>query len=105
MSLYGSWVTGTITAGGTSTGVIDLGRDFDFLEVVIPLLISGTLQLQTSETTGGTYTNLDDTVTHAATTGEFNDVWALGGWQFIKIVSGATQTATNRVFRVRGMRY
>lgn len=105
MSLYGSWVTGTIAINGTSTGEIDLGRDYDYIEVRIPTLVSGTLKVQSSNVTGGTFQDLGSSVTTSATTGAYNDVWKIGGWQFIKIVSSATQTVTARVFNVRGMRY
>jgi hypothetical protein len=105
MSLYGSWVTGTIAINGTSTGEIDLGRDYDFIEIVIPTLVSGTLKIQTSPTTGGTFQDLGSSVTTVATTGAYNDVWKVGGYRFIKIVSSATQTVTARVFSVRGMRF
>ena len=105
MSLYGSWTSGTIAINGTSTGEIDLGRDYDFIEVRIPALISGTLKVQTSNATGGTFQDLGASVTTAATTGAYNDVWKLGGYQFIMIVSSATQTTTARVFAVRGMRF
>ena len=105
MSLYGAWVSGTIAINGTSTGEINLGRDYDFIEVRIPTLVSGTLKLQTSNATGGTFQDLGASVTIGATTGAYNDTWNLGGWQFIKIVSSATQTTTARVFYVRGMRF
>lgn len=105
MSVYGEFLTGTIAIDGTSTGAIDLGRDYDFIEVVIPTLVSGTLKVQTSSTLGGTYTDLGNGVVIPATTGAFNDVWQIGGWRYIKIVSSATQTVTARNFVIRGMRY
>ena len=105
MSLYGSWVTGTIAIDGTSTDEINLGRDYDYIEIRIPALVSGALKLQTSNVTGGTFQDLGASVTTAATTGQYNDVWKLGGYQFIKIVSSATQTTTARVFNIRGMRF
>jgi hypothetical protein len=104
-SRYGKWVTGTIAVDGTSTDEIDLDSDYDFIEVRIPTLVSGTLKLQTSNVTGGTYQDLGLSITTAATTGAYNDVWKLGGYQFIKIVSSGTQTTTARVFHVRGMRF
>lgn len=106
MSIYGdAWVTGTIAINGTSTDEINLGRDYDFIEIRIPTLVSGTLKVQTSNESGGTFQDLGLSVTTSATTGAYNDVWQIGGWQFIKIVSSATQTSTARTFYVRGMRY
>lgn len=105
MSLYGNWVTGTIAIDGTATGEIDLLDNYDFIEIRIPALVSGTLKLQTSNTTGGTFQDLGLAIATAATTGAYNDVWQLGGWRYIKIVSSATQTTTARTFYLRGMRY
>lgn len=105
MSLYGSWLPATITVAlGTTSAEVDLGRDFDFLEVQIPTVESCTLKLQVAEKTGGTFQDLGPSVTTDTTTGAYNDVWKLGGYQFIKVVSSATQTA-ERLIRVRGMRY
>jgi len=105
MSIYGDWIVGTIAINGTSTGEIDLGRNFDFIELQIPTLVSGTLKLQVSRTSGGTFQDLGLSNLTDATTGAYSDTWKLGGWQFIKIVSSATQTVTARTFYVRGMKY
>ena len=105
MSIYGAdWLPGTIAINGTSTGEIDLGKPYDFIDIRIPTLVSGTLKLTTSPISGGTFQDLGNGVTTVATTGEYNDVWKIGGYQFIKIVSSATQTTTARVFYVRGVR-
>lgn len=106
MSIYGSdWIEGTIAINGTSTGEIDLMKPYDFIDIRIPTLVSGTLKLTTSNATGGTFQDLGASVTTAATTGAYNDVWKVGGYQFIKIVSSATQTTTARTFYVRGTRF
>lgn len=104
MSIYGEWATGTIAINGTSTDEINLGRDYEYIQIRIPTLVSGTLKLQASNESGGTFQDLGYSTTTQATTGAYNDVWKVGGWQFIKIVSSATQTTTARVFYVRGMR-
>ena len=105
MSIYGEWKAATIAAGAKSSAEVDLGRDYDFLEIQIPTLITGTVKIQVAEKTGGTFYDLGDGVTTASGTHNYADVFALGGYQFIKVVSSATQTSTDRLIRVRGMRY
>ena len=104
MSIYGDWKVATISAGETSSAEVDLGRDYDFLEIQIPTLISGTVKIQVAELTGGTFYDLGDGITTASGTHNYHDVFKLGGYQFIKVVSSSTQT-TERLIRVRGMRY
>ena len=105
MSIYGEWKAATIAINGTSSAEVNLGRDFDFLEIQIPTLVSGTVKLQVAELTGGTFYDLGDGVTTAAGTHNYADVFYLGGYQFIKVVVSATQTTTERLIRVRGMRF
>jgi len=105
MSVYGEWKAATITVAlGTTSAEVDLGRDYDFLEVQIPTIQTATLKLKTAEKTGGTFKDLGSGVTTADGTHNYHDVWGLGGWQFIKVVASNTQT-TERLIRVRGMRY
>ncbi len=105
MSLYGSWKAATITVAlGTTSAEVDLGRDFDYLQIQIPTVGSCTLKLQVAEKTGGTFQDLGSGVTTDTTTGGYTDTWKLGGYQFIKVVSSATQTI-ERLIRVRGMRF
>ena len=104
MSIYGQWVAATIDSGETSTAAIDLGRPYDFLSVEVPTMDTCSLSLKVAEKVGGTYYPLGlDSETNEET---FNraDVWRLGGWQFIKIVASAPQSA-ERLIRVCGMRY
>jgi len=105
MSIYGAWLAATIAIDGTSSAEVDLGRDYDYLEIQIPTLISGTVKLQVAEKSGGTFRDLGDGVTTATGTHNYHDVFKLGGYQFIKVVSSAQQTTTERLIRVRGMRY
>lgn len=104
MSLYGSWKAATIANNGTSSAEINLGRDYDYLEIQIPTVTSCTLKVTVAETTGGTFRDLGVGVATDTTTGAYHDTWKLGGWQFIKIVSSAAQGA-ERLIRIRGMRY
>ena len=102
MSLPGSWIAATIASSGTSSSAIDLGKVYDYLDIYLPTLTSCTLKLQVSEKLAGTYADLGSGVTTDTTTGGMYDVWELGGWQYIKVVSSATQGA-ERLIRVRGM--
>jgi len=103
MSIYGEWLTGTIASGGTSTDAINLGKDYEFIQVILPTLTAGTLKVQVSATFGGTYQDLGSGITTASTTGAYSDVWKIGGYQFIKIVSSGEQAGA-RSISVRGMR-
>ena len=103
MSIYGDWITTTIANGGTTTAEVNLGRDFELLEVEIPTITSAALNLQVSKTPGGTFQNLGNSVTTETITGGYTTVWRLGGFQFIKIVSSNAQGA-ERTFNVRGIR-
>ena len=104
MSVYGRWLAATIANGQTSSAEVNLGRDYDFLEIQIPTVTSCTLKATVAELTGGTFRDLGEGVTTNTTTGAYSDVWKLGGYQFIKVVSSAAQGA-ERLIRVRGMRY
>lgn len=90
-----------IANSGTSTSEINLGRAFEFLQIVIPSVTSGTLKLQVAEASGGTFQDWGDSITTETTTGAYSDTWNLGSYQFIKIVSSVSQGA-ERTFRVRG---
>ena len=103
MSLPGSWKAATITAG-TSSDEVDLGRDYDFLDIQIPAMTAGTIKIQVAEKTSGTFYDLGDGITTAASTHGYADVFKLGGYQFIKVIASADQT-TARLIRVRGMRF
>lgn len=104
MSLPGSWKAATIASAGTSSAEVNLGRDYDLLDIQIPTITSATLKVTVAEKTGGTFRDLGSSVTTDTTTGNYSDVWKLGGYQFIKIVSSASQGA-ERLIRVRGMAY
>ena len=104
MSIYGEWLTATIAVDGTLSSAVNLGKDYEHINVDIPTVVSGTLQITVCRTVDGTYKDLGASVKTGVTTGNYNDTWILGGWQFIKIESSATQTTTERVFYVRGYR-
>ena len=102
MSIYGDWKAATIN--NTDSSEIDLGRDYDFLEIQIPTLVSCTIKIQTAEKTGGSFLDLGDGITTATGTHNYHDVFKLGGYQFIKVIASAGQSG-DKLIRVRGMRY
>lgn len=102
MSIYGQWLAATIPINTVTSAAVDLGRKYDLLAIQIPTVTSCTLKLTVSEILGGTYDDLGEGVTTDTTTGSYFDVWKLGGWRYIKVVSSATQLA-ERLIRVQGM--
>ena len=127
MSIYGEWKEATISSGYMESSAIDLGRDYDWVSIQIPVLDGGTLYLKVAEKTGDTYYSLggDETTFHEMTAFKsapkdeedteeearedaevYNraDSLRLGGWRFIKVCCTTPQTA-ERLIRVRGMRY
>ena len=101
--IEGQWLDCTITIATSTTvsAAVDLGKTYEKMMVYIPTITSATLSCYVSETLGGTYKALNDST--VAGTGDYHDIWNIGGHRFIKIVSSAVQAA-NRTFRVRGVR-
>lgn len=104
MSMYGEWRAATIAASGTSSAEVDLGRDYEWVQIIIPTIDSANISFTVAEKTGGTFQALGSgSQVITAGTGGFTTVATIGGFQFIKVVSSATQTA-ERLIRVRGSR-
>ncbi len=102
---YGGWQTVTVAKDGTVSTPADLGRDYEFLNIILPALDSTTIGLQVSQSIEGTYQTLGigSNVT-AATTGQVTTTLELGGFQFVKVVCGSAQTTALRTILVRGYR-
>ena len=93
-----------IAASGTVSGAVDLGGYYAYLQIEIPTITSASLELQVSDSLGGTYQDFGQDALTTAGTGAYNATWNLGGWRYIKIKSSVAQT--NAVtFRVRGVTY
>jgi hypothetical protein len=105
MSLYGEWKAATIDEDGTSSDEVDLGREYDYLLIQIPTIVSATIKIQVAEKTGGTFYDLGDSVTTTEGTHNYADIFPLYGYQFIKVVASAAQTGSDKLIRVRGMRF
>ena len=104
MSVYGKWQTATISANQTESAVVDLGREYDYVSLQIPGMTACKLHLKVAEKTGDTFYDLGkDTTTNEES---FNraDVWRLGGWRFVKLVSSVAQPAAVSI-KICGMRY
>ena len=102
---YGNWLAATIADGASSSSEVNLGKEFDLLGIQIQTLdASTTIKIQVSESAGGTYYNLGDSITTVAGTHNYATVFKLFGYQFIKVVADNTQAA-ERLIRVRGGRY
>jgi len=93
----------TIATDDDLTAEVDLEKSYETLIVLIPTLTSSDLTCYGSETKGGTYYALGSSLTVAAGTGAYADIWNIGGFQHIKIGTSAGQAA-DRTFRVCGVR-
>ncbi len=104
MSVYGSFKDVTISAGATVSSAVDLGREYDYLSVILPSMDACKLHLQVSETEGGTYYDLGKEATTDEESFNRADVWRVGGYRFIKIKSSVVQSHAVTI-RACGMRY
>ena len=104
MSAYGGWRTATIANGAATSDEVDLGRDFEFLDIILPTLTSCTIKIQVAKVGSGTYQDLGSSITTGTTTGAYSTTFKLGGWQNIKVVSSVNQGAAKSI-EVRGWRF
>ncbi len=111
--IFGSFIDCAIADNGTTSAAADLGRPYEWMAIIMPSLVSATITVQGSETSGGTYTTLyitnptdgtNEPLTSSATTGSITWVVPIGGFQFIKLVSSESQTGGPETFRLRGFR-
>jgi hypothetical protein len=105
MTLYSGWNDAVITIAtdNTVSAAVKLDKPYEYLNVIIPTIDSATVSLMVAPTEAGTYVTLGQSATTTASTGAFADTFQLGGYQFVKIKTSATQTA-NRTFQIRGIR-
>ena len=110
--ILGSWKTATIAIAGTLSGAVDLGRDYELLEVIIPTIDSATIGVRVADTVAGTYQDLAHTSptavghfvpTTTAGVGGITALFRLGGFQHVKILASAAQTTAAVNFTIRGM--
>jgi hypothetical protein len=129
MSLHGSWVTVTMDIDATATGefsgydadkdtgVIDLGRAYDLVQVIIPTITSATISVSGIPEDGTAIkTNIPIPIysMDANATGSFLQATTAGtatcivtfkifGFRYIRLASGANQAA-DRVFYCKGIK-
>ncbi len=102
MSVFGEWQDATITSGSTSAAV-DLGRDYEWVQIYIPTITSANVSFTVAEKLGSNYYTLGSgSQVITAGTGGFITVATIGGVRYIKVISSVSQTA--KTFRVRGSR-
>jgi len=96
------WQDAVVASSGTVSAAVNLGKDYEYINVIVPTCDSTTLALQVSKD-GTTYYTLGISAATAATTGNLATTLEVGGYQWIKIVCGSTQAA-ERTCPVRGYR-
>ena len=103
--ITGQWLDALIdiNVDADLTAEVDLGRAYETMLVHIPALTSCNLICYVAEKTGGTFYALGKDITVAAGTGNFADIWEIGGHQFVKIGTSVAQTA-NRNFKICGVK-
>lgn len=111
--LPGSWKDATIADEGTISAEVDLGRQYETMLIVMPTIDTAQITIQVAEKTGGTFQELyvtdiadggNNKVISASGTGGITWVVPVGGFQYIKIKSSATQSTAAVTFRVCGIR-
>jgi hypothetical protein len=109
-----SWKTALIdiSVDDDLTAEVDLGYICDSLLMYIPTIDLAQVSIEVSEKSGGTFADLyvtdpadggNNQVISASGTGDFHWVVPLGGFQFIKVKTSASQTAGDVSIRVRGV--
>lgn len=100
MSVYGEWQDATMTT--TESGAVDLGRDYEWVQIYIPTIDTANISFKVAENAAATYRTLGSgSQVITAGTGLFTTVATIGGFRYIKVISSETQNVT---FRVRGSR-
>ena len=101
MSLEGNWITTTIV-GSTTSSAIDLLREYDIVEIEMPTLpTTCDLSLTVARTAADSYYALGN-ITQTVGTGGYTEVFYIGSFRYIKLVSSVSQSGTN-TFYVRGI--
>jgi hypothetical protein len=107
MSIWGQWLPVTVTKDDDPalSGEVDLGQEYEYLNILIPTIDSANVSLYVARELGGTYYQLGlATNVFAAGTGGLMTTFELGGYRFIKVLCSAVQTTSSETFYVRGYR-
>lgn len=86
------WTSTTYVTNSTLSNAINLGRIYDFIQLDIPAVNNCTFGIAVSMTAGGTYNTLG-AATPAVNVGvgSKQEVFKIGGHQFLKLVSSVVQ--------------
>jgi hypothetical protein len=81
MSIYGEWKDALIdvSVDNDLTAEVDLGRDYDYMQIVIPTIDSAQVSVQVAEKSDGTYQDLGDSARPLAATVRFSRLVAGAG--------------------------
>jgi len=97
------WQTVNIANAGTLSSAVDLGRIYDMIQLDIPAMNVCSLSITVSKIPGGTYNTLGaSSPVVPVNVGSFQEVFKIGGHQFLKIQCDNAQAA-NRTFYYRGI--
>lgn len=111
--IYGTWQTATIANTGTLSGVVDLGRDWEYGQMAMGAMTAANISVLVSPhnstfydlakpLNGAVYLG-SDTAIFNCLTGNFATEVALGGYQYVKVNSSVAQGA-DRTVKIRGCR-
>lgn len=101
MSVYGVWQDALMAT--TESVAVDLGRDYEWVQIYIPSITTANISFKVAEKIADTYYTLGSgSQVITAGLGGFTTVATIGGFQFLKIVSSASQSSVT--FRIRGSR-
>ena len=101
----------TVATDNQNSAEVDLLREFEYLQIIIPTITAAIVQVKVATATAGTFNILNHFTPNAtghftpgttSGTGGLTAFVRLGGFRYIKIYTSATQAA-NRTFTVRGM--
>ena len=113
-SVNSGWKTAVIDDEGKTGHAVDLGDNYEYLQVDWPTLDAGTFRVMVGRSEGGTYRDFYITQYNGefqgarsqdSKTGAINLTMFLGGWRYIKIYSSATQSTAEIVAYVRGITF
>ena len=94
------WQNTTYVTNSTLSNAIDLGRVYDYIQLDIPAVNNCTFGIAVSKAAGGTYNTLGAaTPSVNVGTGSKQEVFKLGGHQFLKLVSSVVQDTPTIYYR------
>jgi hypothetical protein len=95
------WQDLIIARYALTSSALDLGDNYEYLNVYIPTIDAGAVSVYVSDTLTGTYAadNLS-TASHSSSTGGVFTTLGIGGFRYIKIVT-ENQTSAAVTFKIR----